>query len=96
MQVKIPFKFGYGNPDFPIHCRSYSPLLRRLRTVKPAFLASEMESGLSLWGVEKPEMILRTGFLQAGQLVRGLAERGRLRVNLPPQARHSPSQSSYS
>ena len=28
-----------------------------------------MESGLSLWGVLKPEMILRTGFLHAGQFV---------------------------
>lgn len=37
------------------YCRSYSPLRTRLRTVKPAFLASVIESGLSSLGVLKPE-----------------------------------------
>jgi hypothetical protein len=44
-----------------------------------------MDSGLSLCGVLKPEMIFRTGFLHAGQFVRGLAESGRFKVNFPPQ-----------
>src|SRR5579859_767685 len=79
-----------------IYCRSYSPLLTFLSTVNPAFLASEMDNGLSLVGVLKPEMILRTGFLQAGQLVSGLADSGRRSVNRPPHTLHSPSQSSYS
>src|SRR5712664_952145 len=76
-----------------IYCRSYSPLPVRLRTVKPAFLASEMESVRGELNVER---ILRTGFLQAGQWVRGAAETGRRRTNLPPQTAQSPSQSSYS
>jgi hypothetical protein len=46
--------------------------------------------------VLKPEMILRTGFLHAGQCVSGLAESGRFRVNFPPHTLHSPSHSSYS
>ena len=61
--------------------------------MKPAFLASEMESAL---GELKVDHILRTGFLQAGQFVSGAAERGRHKVNLPPQTLQSPSQSSYS
>jgi len=70
-----------GNPCFECHCRSYSPLLTRLSTVKPAFLASVTESGLSLIGELNVEMILRTGFLQAGQFVRFGAESGRFNVN---------------
>src|ERR1700690_3712456 len=77
------------------YCFSYSPLLIFLSTVNPAFLASEMDSGLSLCGVLKPEMILRTGFLQAGQCVSALAESGRRRGNLPPHTLQSPSHSSY-
>jgi hypothetical protein len=55
-----------------------------------------MESGLSFCGELKLEMILRTGFLHAGQFVSGLAESGRFNVNFPPQTLHSPSHSSYS
>jgi hypothetical protein len=55
-----------------------------------------MDSGLSLCGVLKPEMILRTGFLHAGQFVSGLAESGRFRVNFPPQTTQPPSHNSYS
>lgn len=78
------------------HCRSYSPLLTRLRTVKPAFLASVTDSGFSLMGELKVERTLRTGFLQAGQFVSGLAESGRRRVNFPPHTAQPPSVSSYS
>lgn len=78
------------------YCRSYSPLLTRFRTVKPAFFASETESGLSFTGELKAEMILRTGFLHAGQCVKGDAESGRRKVNLPPQTLQAPSHSSYS
>ena len=45
-------------------------------TVKPAFLASLMESGLRMEGVLKLEMIFWTGRLQAGHLSSGLAETG--------------------
>ena len=45
------------------YCRSYSPLLTFFRTVKPAFLASEIET---VFGELKDEKTLRTGFLQAG------------------------------
>src|SRR5208283_1048779 len=79
-----------------IYCRSYSPLLTFLSTVNPAFLASEMDSGLSLCGELKVEMILRTGFLHAGQCVSGLADSGRRNVNLPPHTLQSPSHNSYS
>src|SRR5215472_10511104 len=75
------------------YCFSYSPLPTRLRTLKPAFLASEMESAL---GELKLEKTLRTGFLQAGHLVSGAAERGRRKTNLPPQTLQPPSHSSYS
>lgn len=78
------------------YCRSYSPLPIRLSTLKPAFLASEIESGLSFIGELNAERILRTGFLQAGQCVSGDAERGRCRVNLPPQTLQLPSHNSYS
>jgi hypothetical protein len=46
--------------------------------------------------VLKLEMILRTGFLQAGQFVNGLAESGRFKVNFPPQTAQLPSHNSYS
>lgn len=78
------------------YCFSYSPLFTRLRTVKPALLASETESGLSFWGELKLERILRTGFLQAGHLVSSGALAGRRNVNLPPQALQLPSHNSYS
>src|SRR5688572_31689387 len=74
------------------YCRSYSPLLTRLRTVKPAFLASVTERGFSFVGVLKPEMIFRTAFLQAGHFVSSGALSGRRRVNLPPHAEQLPSQ----
>ncbi len=75
------------------YCRSYSPLLTRLRTVNPAFLASEIDRDLGELNVDHTR---RTGFLQAGQWVSGAAERGRTSVNLPPHTLQSPSQSSYS
>jgi len=78
------------------YCRSYSPLLTRFSTVKPAFLASVTDSGLSFIGELNEEMILRTGFLQAGQCVSGLAESGRRSVNFPPHTLQSPSHNSYS
>lgn len=53
------------------YCFSYSPLLTRLSTVNPAFLASVTDRGLSFIGELNVEMIFRTGFLQAGQLVNG-------------------------
>src|ERR1043165_3563763 len=56
------------------YCFSYSPLLTRFRTVKPAFFASEIESALGELNVDQ---ILRTGFLHAGQFVNGLAVSGR-------------------
>jgi len=75
------------------YCRSYSPLLTFFSTVNPAFLASEMDSA---FGELKVDQTRRTGFLQAGHLVNGAAERGRCKVNLPPQTAQSPLQSSYS
>ena len=75
------------------YCRSYSPLPTRLSTLKPAFLASEIESDR---GELKVENTRRTGFLQAGHSVRGAADSGRRSVNLPPHTLQSPSQSSYS
>ena len=45
------------------YCRSYSPLPTRLSTLKPAFLASEIESDR---GELKVENTLCTGFLHAG------------------------------
>src|ERR1041385_9169522 len=78
------------------HCRSYSPLPSRLNTLKPAFLASVTESGLSLVGVLNAEKTLRTGFLQAGQCVSGFADNGRFSANRPPHAGQLPSHSSYS
>jgi hypothetical protein len=78
---------------FSRYCRSYSPLLTRLRTVNPAFFASEIETVL---GELKVDHTRRTGFLQAGHLVNGGADSGRRKVNFPPHAAHFPSQSSYS
>ena len=61
--------------------------------MKPAFLASEIESVL---GELKVDHTRRTGFLQAGHLVKGGADSGRRKVNFPPHTTQSPSQSSYS
>jgi len=71
-------------------------LLTRFSTVNPAFLASVIESGFSRVGELHVEIILRTGFLQAGHWTKGAALKGRRNANLPPQARQSPSHSSYS
>jgi len=80
------------------YCRSYSPLPIRFKTVKPAFLASETESGFSSLGVLKVEMTRLTRFLQAGQCVSSGALTGRRSVNRPPQTTHPPcpSHTSYS
>jgi hypothetical protein len=78
------------------YCFSYSPFPRRLRTVKPAFLASESDGGLDLTGELKVEMILRTGRRQAGQTFNGAALIGRRNVNWPPHTMQSPSHNSYS
>jgi hypothetical protein len=80
----------------PGYCFSYSPLPERFNTVNPAFFASEIDSGLSLMGELKLEKTFLTGRLHAGQFVNGLAESGRLSVNLPPQTLQSPSHNSYS
>lgn len=78
--------------------RSYSPLLTRLRTVNPAFLASDTERGFNLVGELNWEMSLRTGRLQRGHSETGGALTGRRSVNLPPQILQPfwPSQTSYS
>jgi hypothetical protein len=94
--AKPPFCDSQPSALNQLHCRSYSPLLIFLSTVNPAFFASEMDNGLSLCGELKVEMILRTGFLHAGQFVSGLAESGRFNVNFPPQTTQWPSHSSYS
>jgi hypothetical protein len=80
------------NLVFP-YCLSYSPLPKRLNTLKPAFFASEIET---LFGELNVDQILRTGFLHAGQFVSGFAESGRRNVNFPPHTGQPPSQSSYS
>lgn len=80
-----------AEPSVRPHCRSYSPLPLRFKTVKPAFFASLIESGFSLTGELKVEMSFRTGRLQAGHLVSSGALTGRRSVNWPPQALHSPS-----
>jgi hypothetical protein len=49
-----------------------------------------------LWGVLKPEMILRTGFLHAGHFTSGGAEIGRFNVKVPPQILQLPAHNSYS
>ena len=84
---------------FTSYWRSYSPLLVFFSTVKPAFFASLMESGLRMEGVLKLEMIFCTGRLQAGHLSSGLADTGRRSVKPgPPHGLQSPlsSHSSYS
>ena len=58
-----------------------------------SFFAAEMVIFL---GELKVENTLRTGFLQAGQLVSSWAESGRRRVNLPPHTTQPPSHNSYS
>jgi hypothetical protein len=68
-------------------------LFTRLRTVKPAFFASLIETFLGELNVDHTR---RTGFLQAGHLVKGAAESGRRKVNFPPHTTQFPSQSSYS
>jgi hypothetical protein len=68
-------------------------LLTRFNTVNPAFFASEIDSAFGELNVDQT---LRTGFLQAGHFVNGVADIGLQRVNLPPQTLQSPSQSSYS
>jgi hypothetical protein len=68
-------------------------LPNRLKTLNPAFFASETESALGELNVDH---ILRTGFLHAGQFVSGLAESGRRNVNFPPHTGQPPSQTSYS
>ena len=87
------FDVGCWMFDVGCYCRSYSPLLTRLRTVNPAFFASEIES---VRGELKVDHTRRTGFLHAGHLVNGAAESGRRRVNFPPHAAQVPSHSSYS
>jgi hypothetical protein len=82
--------------DLQLHCLSYSPLPIFFSTVNPAFFASEKETGLSFCGELKLEMILRTGFLQAGQFMSGLADSGLFNVNVPPHTLQSPSHNSYS
>jgi hypothetical protein len=65
----------------------------RLKTLNPAFLASDNDSALGELKVEKTFL---TGFLHAGQFVSGFAETGRCNVNFPPHTAQAPSQSSYS
>jgi hypothetical protein len=48
------------------HWRSYSPFETRFSTVKPAFLASEIDTGLLIEGVLNPEISFLTGLRQAG------------------------------
>lgn len=55
-----------------------------------------MDNGFNLWGELNVEIIFRTGFLQAGQFVKGFADNGRFNVNFPPQTLQSPSHNSYS
>jgi len=86
-----PATFNLQRPS--AYWRSYSPLLTRLSTVKPAFLASEIEVVRGELNVEKT---FRTGFLHAGHWVSAAAEAGRRKVNFPPHTLHSPSHSSYS
>jgi hypothetical protein len=97
MAWNLPPFFGHWRiSPISAYCFSYSPLFTRLSTVKPAFLASVTDSGLSFIGELNEERIFRTGFLQAGQFVKGLADSGRRRVNFPPHTLQSPSHSSYS
>jgi hypothetical protein len=68
----------------------------RFKTVKPAFFASEMESGFSFMGELTVDMSFRTGLRQRGHFSRGGRLAGRRRLNFPPQTLQSPLQSSYS
>jgi hypothetical protein len=70
--------------------------LTRFKTLNPAFLASVTDNGFIIDGVEKPEMIFRTGFRHAGHAFSSGADNGRLKVNLPPHAAQFPSHNSYS
>jgi hypothetical protein len=78
------------------HWRSYSPFSTRFQTLKPAFLASDTESGLTILGVENPLMSFCTGLRQSGHFSRGGAEIERFNEKLPLQIRQSPEQGSYS
>jgi hypothetical protein len=93
----IPWDFltcvDSGRRMSALYCLSYSPFPKRLNTLKPAFLACEIERDL---GELKVDQTFRTGFLHAGQFVSGLADTGRRSVNLPPHTGQFPSQSSYS
>src|SRR6266446_8585038 len=95
-EVKPASRRGSPTARRAFYCRSYSPLPRRFRTVNPAFLASEMETGFNLIGELKVEITFRTGFLQAGHRLSSGALKGRRRVNFPPQTAQFPSHSSYS
>ena len=75
------------------YCLSYSPLPSLFSTVNPAFFASEIETA---FGELNEEKTFRTGFLQAGHCVSGLADNGRRNVNFPPHTLQSPSHNSYS
>ncbi|MCS1412288.1 MAG: hypothetical protein M2R45_05494 [Verrucomicrobia subdivision 3 bacterium] len=55
-----------------------------------------MERGLSLIGELNVEISFFTDLLHKGQWVSGLADKGRLSVNFPPQTLQLPSLSSYS
>ncbi len=79
-----------------LHCFSYSPLPSRFSTVNPAFFASLTDKGFVFCGELKPEINLRTGFLQAGHAFNSVAVMGRRKVNLPPHAAQLPSHNSYS
>src|SRR5258706_18328 len=79
-----------------LHCFSYSPLPRRLSTVKPAFFASLMDVGFVRWGVLIVERPLRPGFWQAGLCVNPAALKGRRSVTRPPPAEKLPWHNSYS
>jgi len=50
----------------------------------------------TVFGELNVDKTFRTGFLHAGQWVKGAAESGRRKVNRPPHTLQSPSQSSYS
>ena len=56
--------------------------------MKPAFLASVIESGLVIVGVLIREITFLTGFLQSGQTNKGSRSTGRLSSNPFAQTRH--------
>src|SRR4051812_19641472 len=60
------------------------PFVDPFKHSEPGFFCVCDREGLSLMGELNEEMILRTGFLHAGQFVNGLAESGRCSVNFPP------------